>query len=322
MQKYYAILAFAATFLSLHLCTASDRRKYDPTAYLSVYENVISEEKMRRTILYLSDDNARGRATGSRGHETINSHIRYSFKKYELKPFFGDYYTQRFMCKDSVVATNIAGYVPSITGSDEYIIISAHYDHIGDINGFIYNGADDNASGVAVMMNLAEVFSLMSRLGSGPSKNLVFIAFDAKEKSMAGSRHFVEHLQIPKEKIIADINIDQIGTVLEPVQKNDTNYVLVLGKNTLRKKDRGKIDYANRNTGLNISYTYYGSPEFTQVFMRVSDQIAFLEKDIPALFVTSGIHRHTYKTTDDECLINYPVLKKRALLLFNLLMIL
>ena len=143
---------------------------------------------------------------------------------------------------------------------------------------------------------------------------------------MAGSKALVGRLQEREmtDSILCAINIDQIGTVIEPVHEADTNFVIVLGEQTLRKENRGIIDMCNRyyNIGLDIDHTFYGSKNFTELFYQLSDQIVFHRAGIPALVFTSGFHRHTYKTTDDPDIISYPIMKKRTLLIFYLTMML
>ena len=216
--------------------------------------------------------------------------------------------------------------MPSAVPSDEYVLITAHYDHLGVLDGNIYNGADDNASGVTVLLNLADMFGTMRKTRTGPDKNIIFAALDAKELNMAGSKALVGRLQEREmtDSIICAINIDQIGTVIEPVHEADTSFVIVLGEQTLRRQDRGLIDMCNRyyHLGLDIDHTFYGSENFTRLFYQLSDQIVFHEAGIPALVFTSGFHRHTYKTSDDPDIISYPVMKKRTLLIFYLTMML
>lgn len=286
----------------------------------TVFEQIIYEAKQHRLLSYLADDQARGRATGTRAGEMVAGYIRREMESYGVLPFFGDAYTQRFLV-DSLRAFNIAGLVPALFPCDEYIVICAHFDHIGAINGFVYNGADDNASGVTALLNLAEMFATMRKAGLGPSKNLIFVAFDAKERNMAGSRHFVSRLPVAPERIRCAVNLDQIGSVLEPVHPNRPEYVIILGEHTLPRADRGLADFCNRHyrLGLDIDHTFYGSRNFTELYYRLSDQAAFSEAGIPALLFTSGFHRYTYKTTDDVNLISFPVLKKRTLLAFYLI---
>lgn len=288
----------------------------------TMFEQIIYQKKQSQILSFISNDCARGRSTGSLANQMIGNYIKEHFQEYGLNPYNG-YYYQPFLC-EKFRARNVVGIVPSIIPSDEYVIVSAHYDHIGALNGFVYNGADDNASGVTALLNLAEIFGTMSKAKMGPNKNIIFVAFDAKELSMAGSRNFVKELSIPKDKITAVINLDQVGSVLEPVHDGMEEYLIVLGEKTLAERNRGKIGICNTfyNLNLDIDYTFYGSKTFTDLYYDLSDQVAFSEAGIPALLLTSGFHKHTYKISDDEEIISYPTLKKRTMLVFYFIMML
>ena len=323
----------------------------------TMYEQIIYQAKQERIMEWLADDMSEGRATGTHAGMSAARFIEVLFRQYDLEPLFGSSFYQPFIA-DSLYGTvgrNVAGIVRSAVPSDEYVLISAHYDHLGILNGNVYNGADDNASGVTVLLNLADMFGTMKKTKTGPDKNIIFAALDAKELNMAGSKALIDKLLrkeptntgghpspkaaadstetaagrpafpgIPRDSIICAINIDQIGTVLEPVHEADTSFVIVLGEQTLRKESRGLIDMCNRyyNIGLDIDHTFYGSKNFTELFYQLSDQIVFHRAGIPALVFTSGFHRHTYKTTDDPDIISYPVMKKRTLLIFYLTLML
>lgn len=314
--------------MALMLATAAlqaqeRRRSLGP---YTMYEQIVYQAKEERLMTWLAHDMNHGRATGTRDAARVARYIETHFRQYGLEPFCEGSFYQPFLADSAsgTVGRNVIGFVPSAVPSDEYVLITAHYDHLGVLDGNIYNGADDNASGVTVLLNLADMFGTMKKTRTGPDKNIIFAALDAKELNMAGSKHFVDHLIIGKDSIICAINIDQIGTVLEPVHEADTNFVIVLGENTLHKKHRGLIDMCNRyyHLGLDIDHTFYGSENFTRLFYQLSDQIVFHEAGIPALVFTSGFHRHTYKTTDDPDIISYPVMKKRTLLIFYLTMML
>ena len=289
----------------------------------TMYEQIIYQAKQERIMEWLADDMSEGRATGTDAGMSTARFIEVLYRQYGLEPLFGSSFYQPFIA-DSLSGSrgrNVVGIVRSEVPSDEYVLISAHYDHLGILNGNVYNGADDNASGVTVLLNLADMLGTMKKTGTGPDKNIIFAALDAKELSMAGSKALVRRFLVTnlRDSIICAINIDQIGTVLEPVHKADTNFVIVLGENTLHREHRGLIDMCNRyfDIDLDIDHTFYGSKNFTELFYQLSDQIVFNRAGIPALVFTSGFHRHTYKTTDDPDIISYPVMKKRTLLIFH-----
>ena len=281
--------------------------------------DIIYRAKLERIITYLSDSSMQGRATGSKGIMEAGRYITGEFKKYGLLPA-GETYTDGFMA-GTAIGRNIAGMIQSREGNDEYIIVTDHYDHIGILDGKTFPGADDNASGIAALLNIAEIFSAMDKAGKGPGKNIVFAALDAKELNMAGSAHFIKNSGIPADKIICNINIDQIGSVLAPPHA-DSNYVMVLGCESFRKTDLKKVLSLLNNkygTYLDIDHSFYGSRTFYKIFYRLSDQDNFTKAGIPAILFTSGIHERTYKTSDTPDIISYPILKRRTELIFRLI---
>ncbi len=316
MKKYSSlsiILLFLITFTQYAFSQNSDK-----------YASGIDRNVLEEYVTYLSDDLTLGRGIGTSGHSISGTMIREEFEKWGLIPFYDQSITQSFYknirdLKDSVIGRNIIGVVQAQQYSDQYIVVSAHYDHLGVLGGRIYNGADDNASGVAALLNIARQFSLMRAAKEGPRINIVFAAFDGKESNMAGSEYFMNSLPIPKKNILCNINIDQIGTIFAP-PRADTNYVLVLGANTNKDLKR-KIDAVNRfyNLNIDVDYSFYGSPAFADLFYKSSDQHSFVKKGIPSLLFTSGIHMHTYKPTDDYYFINWQVLENRTKLIFYLI---
>ena len=290
---------------------------------LTNYENLISEQEQKSVLCYLSDDMTEGRESGSIGKQYAEQFIREKFKEYGLRPFNWAY-TQSFPRNDTTVIRNVVGVVPASVPSDEYIVICAHYDHLGVLGGQVYNGADDNASGVTALLGIAKLFSAMRTDGFNLKKNLIFAAFDGKEFSMAGSRHFLAHLPFSKSQISCVINMDILGSTLVPLHKNTPEYIIVLGNGTLPEEKRNAVNYCNYRRGmrLDLDHTFYGSRDFTRMMYEQGDHATFADAGIPALFFTSGFHQHTYKPSDDAEIIDFKVLRKRTLLIFNVIYIL
>ena len=208
---------------------------------LRTYENLVTAERLRSAVEYLADDMTQGRATGTSGKELAEHWIVEQFRSIGLVPWNWTY-TQSFSYQDSIPVRNVVGLLPGTSATDEYIVIGAHYDHLGMLGHTIYPGADDNASGVAAMLSVARVFAAMRADGRGPRKNLLFVAFDGKELDMAGSRYFVRHLPIPKEKITAMVNLDMLGTDLVPPRKNP-EYLFAIGEESLPASYQGYLAY-------------------------------------------------------------------------------
>lgn len=296
----------------LILCTSG----YSQSHNASAYEHLINPKIQKEHILQLTGEETAGRGAGSRGGYVARMYIEQKLEEYSIEKR-GIQYAQPFK-KNSVTAYNIIGEIKSSYKSNEYVIIGAHYDHMGEIKGKIYPGADDNASGVAALLELARIFGQIKKDGAPISKNILFVAFDAKELSMAGSTYFINTLKIHPGNIKCMINLDQMGSILAPPNK-DTNYILVLGREKLSEWAARQLDLCNKlaHLGLDIDYTFYNSEGFLKLFYKLSDHYPFAKKEIPALFFTSGITDHTYKESDTEETISYPVLTKRIKLIYH-----
>lgn len=315
MKRYLLIFFFVIPCMFNTLRADSGQRRKGP---YSRFEDAVYAHKQTQLLSWLSDDMCRGRATGTAECEMAAHFIARQFEKYGVEKLYPDSYFQQFQADSATRGRNVVGIVRSVVPSDEYIVVCAHYDHLGVLKDVVYNGADDNASGVVAMLNLAEIFSLMKFTKTGPSKNIIFVALDAKECNMAGSNYFVNHLPVSRKKIICAVNLERLGTVLEPVHEGVEDFVIVLGHNTLKKEDRSKIAYANvhYDLWLDIDYTFYGSDSFSKLYYKLSDQIVFHDAGIPALLFTAGFHKFTYKPEDDVDIISTQALRMRTLLVY------
>ncbi|MBR5101256.1 MAG: M28 family peptidase [Bacteroidales bacterium] len=284
---------------------------------LRAYENCVSAAQMEATLSYLAHDLMEGRASGTKGKELAEHYLVEQFRAIGLKPWNWTY-TQSFRFEDSLVVRNIVGLLPASIPSDEYIIIGAHYDHLGRLGHTVYPGADDNASGVTALLSLARMFTAMKADGKGPRKNLLFVAFDGKELNMAGSRYFVRHMSMPRSKVTAMVNLDMLGTDLVPPHR-DREYLFAIGESTLPESYQGYLSYICRRAfyKLDLDLTFYGSRDFYKMMYETSDQQPFARAGIPAVLFTSAFHQHTYKKTDTPAIIDYPLLRKRTQVIFN-----
>ncbi len=311
MRKSCAILLLAGLFLCLPARNGAWAQSLRP------YENLVSAEEQRRILTHLADEMTEGRASGTQGKQLAEHYLIERFRSLGLKPV--DWaYTQSFRYEDSIAVRNVVGLLPAATPTDEYLVIGAHYDHLGRLGHTVYPGADDNASGVTALLSLARMFCAMKADGNGPRKNLLFVAFDGKELDMAGSRWFVKHLPVPQEKIKAMINLDMLGTDLVPPGHNP-EYLFAIGESTLPETYQGYLSYLCHRAAykLDLDLTFYGSRDFYRMMYETSDQHPFAHAGIPAVLFTSAFHQHTLKRSDTPAIINYPLLRKRTLIIFN-----
>ncbi len=163
---------------------------------------------------------------------------------------------------------------------DEVVVIGAHYDHLGERHARIYHGADDNASGTAGLLEIAEAFSEAS---NPPPRSLLFIAFSAEELGLLGSEYYVDHPLVPLANTVTMINLDMIG-------RNDPDAVSVIGSN--RSPELHALNIAsNRDIGLVLKYN--GEKYFNR-----SDHAPFARHRIPVLFYNTEAHADYHRPGD------------------------
>ena len=299
--------------------------------------NVVWEAKLERQVSFLADSLCDGRATGTRGGTEAAFFMERRFREAGLESMCASggrqSYAQSFRTESGAVGHNVIGFMNGSSKVHEngYIIVGAHFDHLGHFGGKMYPGADDNASGAVALISLAEMFNISKIIGKAYFKNIIFVAFDAKEKGMAGSEAFWNALEngrfrdpetgrtIWPEMVSLAVNIDQIGCSLSPLDSGREDYILAVDGGTLGRRERELLDWCNRafETGLELCHDYYGSANFTKVFFKIADQNAFASRGIPSVLFTSGITMNNYKPRDTAGTLNYGVLKKRIWLMWH-----
>ena len=197
----------------------------------------------------------------------------------------------------------------------EIIVITAHYDHIGVIDGKVHNGADDNATGTAALLEVASAFQLAKKLGYEFKRSILLFPNSAEEKGLLGSNYYVENPVYPLKNTIACLNMDMIGRPDE-FHPNDSNYVYLIGSDKLSKDLHNISEYSN-NTYVNMDIDYtYNDPDDPNRFYYRSDHYNFAKKNIPSIFYFSGIHEDYHKHTDTTEKLVYEKVEKTARLIF------
>ncbi|MCI2082152.1 MAG: M28 family peptidase [Bacteroidales bacterium] len=289
--------------------------------------------QLKLCLSAVASDYSGGRASGSVGAQLTERFISGTFKQIGLRPFGSTTFTHSFpyyhysrdswdfvQC-DTIPLRNVVALLPATFYSERYVIVCANYDYIGKIGDVIYNGADDNASGLTAMLALARMMAAFARREECLNTNILFIAFDGSELDMAGSRHFVSNMGIDPQDIKCVIDMDKIGTSLEPPSDNP-KYVIALCNSIFPQSYKVALQRINLREGLDmcIDYTYYGSRDFTALFYASADHYQFSRKNIPSVMFTSGINRYTMKPTDDPDIIDYRALYDRIKLIFSFML--
>lgn len=257
---------------------------------LSSCAQKINERTVLSDLKSLSSDQFEGRKTGTKGAAMAAKMISNRFRELRLDSF-SENYTQTFIIKNKlnelIKGNNIIGYVKGKT--DQAIVISAHYDHLGIINNKIFNGADDDASGVCAVLEYAAYFAKHQ-----PQHTLIFVAFDAEEMGLQGSKYFVNNPPISLQNILININMDMIA-------HNDRNELYACGtfhfpelkEHIFIKSDAPKILFGHDDPKL-------GHDDWT----FQSDHGSFFEKKIPFIYFGVEDHSDYHKETDEFKNIN------------------
>jgi Zn-dependent M28 family amino/carboxypeptidase len=206
-----------------------------------------------------------------------------------------------------------------IEGSDpiikhEVVVITAHYDHVGIIDGEIYNGADDDGSGTVSVLEIAQAFKKAKDEGHGPRRSVLLMLVSGEEKGLLGSEWYTMHPIFPLESTVVDLNIDMIGRV-DP-EHTDSNYVYLIGSDKLSTELHDISEKTNATyTNLDLDYTYNDPKDPNRYYYR-SDHYNFAKNNIPCIFYFSGVHEDYHKPTDTPDKIMYDKTATIARLVF------
>ena len=256
---------------------------------------VFSTERMMKSVEFLASEELAGRASGSDGINKASEYIAEKFKSAGLLPGSDD--GTYFQIWDEVVdakgskspVKNIIGIIPGTNPNlkDESVIVCAHYDHLGlgwpsankGNEGKIHPGADDNASGVAVMLELAELLGKTLK----PQRTVIFIAFTSEESGLLGSKYYVKNMKrYPAKKVIGVLNFDTVGRLFK-------NKLFVLSSNSARE---WKFIF------MGASYVTGVESEMVTQDLDASDQRSFLDIGVPGVQFFSGANEGYHKPTD------------------------
>ena len=271
-----------------------------------------AENKIKEDVSFLADDKLEGRQTGTQGEILASEYLIKRFETIGLEPKGTDGYLQSFSFKpktdphsevefttnadSTITGNNVIGFINN--NAKQTIVIGAHYDHLGfggegslyrDKDKAIHNGADDNASGVAVMLNLADRLKIKNDKAEIKDKNnYLFMAFSGEEMGLLGSNYFSKNPTIDAKTINYMINMDMVGRM----KADSTLAVYGTGtspmfKQTL-KANNEKFKLVENESGVGPS-----------------DHTSFYLIDIPVLHFFTGQHEDYHKPSDDSEKLNY-----------------
>ncbi len=279
---------------------------------------MVNEDYIKKHINFLASDDLKGRLAGSEGETKAASYLSAEFKKLGLKPYEGkDFiipfqYDVKLNPHDDKSSVKISGKnVVAVLDNkaEKTIVIGAHYDHLGlnehhnstlaNSDGQIHNGADDNASGTAAVLELARMFSQNK---TKEKANYIFALFSGEEDGLMGSKNLAETIKTKYPNTIFMINMDMVGRL------NKDKDLTVGGVGT--SPVLTDLIKRYKPAGINLALDESG--------IGPSDHTSFYLKDIPVLFLFTGTHSDYHKPSDDADKINYPGEKVITNYVFNL----
>ena len=301
------------------------------------YANTININDLYDHINILASDSLEGRETGKPGQKMAAAYIANHFKEIGIPPYKRKTYFQKFKVKSKrhvckcddcdltffkrvfksnqiIRGENVLGYIEGSDLKEELIIITAHYDHLGKHDSLIFNGADDDASGVAGAMEIAEAFMLAKKDGKGPRRSILIMPVSGEEKGLLGSKYYTDNPVYPLNNTIANLNIDMIGRLDD--WHSTGNYVYLIGSNRL-SYDLHNIneEVNNKYTKLDLDYKYNDEEDPNRYYYR-SDHYNFAKNNIPVIFYFNGVHEDYHRPSDTIEKLDFSKIKTISKLVF------
>ena len=293
---------FCVVSIPLHADEPSPKPKPEKFDYQAAIDDLRVDE-LQQYLGWLAAPEQEGRNSGTEAGHRAGDYLVMQLALLELKPAGTDgSYTQGFRFRDDKPRyRNVLGIIPGSDPvlADEYIMICAHYDHVGVIGGNVYPGANDNASGTSMILELAES---LQKLEPRAKRSIIVAFWDAEEKGLLGSGYFADNPTVPLEKIRGVFNFDMVGTL---------------------QNDKFEVFGSNIATGMREFISRLlaeGDPnvDFSTEYLLASDHSSFYSKKIPALMFFTGLDCPYHVPEDTYDIINFEGMKQIADIAFRI----
>tara|TARA_Y100001933_G_scaffold238309_1_gene261958 strand:+ start:380 stop:1429 length:1050 start_codon:yes stop_codon:yes gene_type:complete len=311
------------------------------------FAETITKSELEKHILILTSDSLEGRETGRPGQKKAANYIANHFKNIGIPPCvttknrytkrIETSYFQKFRVKSNrhlckcddcdvdfikdllgvkrwIEGENVLGYIEGTDLKEELLVITSHYDHLGKHDTLIFPGADDNGSGTAATLEIAEAFMLAKMDGNGPRRSVLIMPVSGEEKGLLGSKYYTKKPIFPLENTITNLNIDMIGRIDD--WHKDGNYVYLIGSDMLSQELHDISEDVNKKyIDLELDYTFNQKDDPNRYYYR-SDHYNFAKNKIPVIFYFNGVHEDYHKMTDTIEKIDFDKTKKITQLIF------
>ena len=324
MKKFNTLLLILTLSVGCSQENASDK-----------YAESITSEELSDLIYEFSSDKFEGRNTGEPGQKLAVEFIRDFYKSNNIiKADNTEDYFQKFLVDfdsrevtrpdninqdniDWIKTENVAAIIEGSTYPNEYIVLTAHLDHVGIENGEIFNGADDDGSGSMALLEIAEAFKLAELDGNRPKRSIVILHVSAEEKGLLGSKYYTDNPLYPLDETITNLNVDMIGRTDPTRNSNNDEYIYLIGTDRLSTMLHETSEEVNDKTvNLELDYRFNAWDDPNRFYER-SDHFHFAKNNIPVIFYFSGTHEDYHQPTDTAEKIRYDLLTKRTRLIFH-----
>lgn len=286
----------------------------------------ITEKELSEHLYIYASDEFEGRDTGEPGQKKAVEYLRNYYKSVGIEPgdLEGDYFQEMTLTmrgrrgqKPKTVETeNVVAIIKGSEKPDEYVVITAHLDHVGVDDKGIYNGADDDGSGTVALLEIAEAFKKAADKGKGPKRSVVFLHVTGEEKGLLGSAYYADNPIYPLENTVVNLNVDMIGRIDPSRREKNRDYIYLIGS------DHDSVDLHNlseqtnaESVNMTLDYRFNDKNDPNRFYYR-SDHYNFAKNGIPIIFYFTGTHADYHKVTDTPDKIEYDLLEMRSRLIF------
>lgn len=288
------------TNLTILLCLLSGCANTTPP---SISPQPATNEAALKDLEILASDTMQGRKPGSSGHEAARNFITTRFHTLGLKAFSKNYqqvfsFSQGFQQQTGY---NLIGWLEGTEFAETFIVITAHYDHLGKLGRKTFNGADDNASGVATLLALATHFAQYP-----PKHSLIFVATDAEEGGLHGADAFVSAPPVKMSSIVLNINLDMLGV---GGKRGQLHALPAKGQSITKawlKQQAPRYNYPSMTLRIGTPVPTRTLGVMNKVdWHKASDHASFADVGIPYIYFGTDVHAHYHQTSDSFTVINH-----------------
>jgi len=312
------LIALGAMSLS-----AQDSKEQPESISRIDFAQTITADDLSQLLYAFAADSMQGRMTATPGQKKAAEFLVDFYKNEKITgalPGGGyfqnipkDYFKSKYVKTSS---ENVVAIIPGSVWPQEYIVLSAHYDHVGAKGDTIYNGADDDGSGTVALLEIAQAFKKAQDQGMGPKRSIVFLHVTGEEIGLYGSRYYTENPIYPLEQTVCNLNTDMIGRI-DPNKAGNDNYIYLIGSDKLSQELHDLSENVNQEfSQLELDYTFNDENDPNRFYYR-SDHYNFAKNNVPIIFYFNGVHQDYHQPTDTPDKIEYPLMSKRAQLIFH-----